>query len=195
IKGIICGLGNPGPRYAMTRHNAGFMTIDKLVENAGNNSDENVRLKKHTETYMLWEWEFSKYYETWLLVKPLTFMNRSGRAISKILSGKSIEYSKLIVIHDEVDINLGKLRIKMGGGLAGHNGLRSISNDIGTRDFVRLRFGIGRPDDGDDLAQYVLNKFAPDEFTLLKATLDRAAKAVSVFREDGLEKTRDFLST
>ncbi|MCA1743574.1 MAG: aminoacyl-tRNA hydrolase, partial [Desulfovibrionales bacterium] len=74
-------------------------------------------------------------------------------------------------------------------------GLRSISNDIGTRDFVRLRFGIGRPDDGDDLAQYVLNKFAPDEFTLLKATLDRAAKSVSVFREDGLEKTRDFLST
>lgn len=194
IKGIICGLGNPGPRYAMTRHNAGFMTIDKIIENAGHNPEESVRLKKETDTYMLWEWEFSGDHETWLLVKPLTFMNRSGRAISRILSGKSLDYSKLLIIHDEVDIDLGKLRIKMAGGLAGHNGLRSISNDIGTRDFARLRFGVGRPEDGSDLAQYVLTKFAPDELTLLGETLDRAARAVSVFKESGLEKTRDFLS-
>ncbi len=194
IKGIICGLGNPGPRYAMTRHNAGFMTIDKIIEKAGNNPAVNIRLKKQTDTYILWEWEFPNDYETWFLVKPLTFMNRSGRAISKILSGKNIDYDKLLIIHDEVDIDLGKLRIKMAGGLAGHNGLRSISNDIGTRDFVRLRFGVGRPDDGSDLAQYVLTKFAPDELSLLEETLDKAARAVNVFRKDGLEKTRDFLS-
>lgn len=194
IKGIICGLGNPGPRYARTRHNAGFMTVDKIIENANHNPDESISFKKQTDTYMLWEWEFCRDYETWLLVKPLTFMNRSGRAISRILSGKSIDHNKLLIIHDEVDIVLGKLRIKMAGGLAGHNGLRSISNDIGTRDFARLRFGVGRPDDGGDLAQYVLTNFAPDEKSLLEDTLDRAAGAVRIFRKEGLEKTRDFLS-
>ncbi len=188
IKGIICGLGNPGRKYASTRHNAGFMVIDRLIESSGKIPREQVRLKTEAPNYILWEWTLDYGPHVWLLLKPMTFMNRSGAALSKVFSRAAIEPDRLLIIHDEVDLPLGKLKIKSGGGLAGHNGLRSIANDLGTRDFVRLRFGVGRPDAGFDLSQYVLDNFLPAERDVRDQVTDRAVEVIRTFCDNGLDK-------
>lgn len=181
VSGIICGLGNPGPKYASNRHNAGFMVIDRLIESARKTPGEEVRLKIEAPGYALFEWERTYGSDRWLLLKPMTYMNRSGAAVSKIFSGLSIDVNRLLIIHDEVDLPLGTLRIKNGGGLAGHNGLRSIANEIGTRDFIRLRFGVGRPETGFDLSVYVLNNFLPEERELHDQMMDKAVEVIRNF--------------
>jgi len=194
VAGIICGLGNPGPRYSSTRHNAGFMVIDRLIQWAGKIPEEQVRQKKETQDYILWEWARLYCPERWLLLKPMTFMNRSGAALSKVFSKSMVDVDRLLIIHDEVDLPVGKIQIKSGGGLAGHNGLGSIANDLGTRDFVRLRFGVGRPEPGLDFSQYVLGKFLPGETQLWDQALDMAVQVIESFRDGGLSKSRDKIS-
>lgn len=194
VAGIICGLGNPGPRYSSTRHNAGFMVIDRLIQWAAKIPEEQIRQKNETRDYILWEWARLYYPEKWLLLKPMTFMNRSGAALSKVLSKSMVDVDRLLIIHDEVDLSVGKIQIKSGGGLAGHKGLVSIANDLGTRDFVRLRFGVGRPELGLDLSRYVLERFLPGETQLWDQTLDMAVQVIGSFRDGGLGKARDKMS-
>ncbi|WP_045216337.1 aminoacyl-tRNA hydrolase [Desulfonatronovibrio magnus] len=194
ITGLICGLGNPGRRHQATRHNAGFMVIDHIIQSSLDISEETVKLRIDTCSLIIWEWMNLNDSSMWLLLKPLTYMNRSGLAVAKTLANSNIDIHNLLIIHDEVDLNLGQIRLKFGGGLAGHNGLRSIAGELGTRDFARLRFGVGRPDDGNDLARYVLNNFRPDEQQLRDDIITRSARIVRVFRQEGLQKARDFLS-
>ncbi len=194
ISGIICGLGNPGRQYALTRHNAGFMVIDRLMESAEKIPGEQVRLKKETLDHLLWEWTTRFPSGKWLLVKPMSFMNRSGAGLAKVYQQSMIHSSQLLVIHDEVDLPLGRLRIKSGGGLAGHKGLASIAQHLGTRDFVRLRFGVGRPESGIDLSRYVLDKFMPHEKELRDEVLARAVLTVRAFCHGGADNAREELS-
>jgi peptidyl-tRNA hydrolase, PTH1 family len=181
ISGLICGLGNPGSKYSRNRHNAGFMVLDRLIESARKPPDESVRLKTESPGYLLFEWEKAYGSERWLLLKPMAYMNRSGAAVSKIFSGLNIETHRLMVIHDEVDLPLGTLMLKHGGGLAGHNGLRSIADAMGTRDFSRLRFGVGRPETGYDLSAYVLDNFMPEERKLCDLALNTAVEVIRNF--------------
>lgn len=190
ITGIICGLGNPGVRYLSTRHNVGFMALDRLMETVDRSPEEIIGHKKETQDYISWEWTNHCCSDTWLLLKPMTFMNRSGAPLLKVFSKSPMEVGQVLVIHDEVDLPLGKIKIKSGGGLAGHNGLRSIVNHLGTKDFARLRIGVGRPETGTDLAGYVLNKFLPQEFEIRDEVLDRTVQTIITFRNHGLESAR-----
>ncbi len=194
VTGIICGLGNPGPRYVFTRHNAGFMVLDRLIQSAEEITDEQVRLKNEAAHDILWEWGRLYSPDKWLLIKPLTFMNRSGVALSKVFSKAMVDVDRILVIHDEVDLPLGKIQIKSGGGLAGHKGLLSIANELGTRDFARLRFGVGRPEAGLDLSRYVLDKFLSTEINLRDEALDMAVQVIRSFRDQGLMGARDKIS-
>lgn len=195
VQGIICGLGNPGSKYASTRHNIGFMAIDRLIQSVNKIPDEQVRLKTELPGYILWEWSRLFSPDRWLLLKPMTFMNRSGTAISKIFFKAMMDVDRLMIIHDEVDFPLGKLKIKSGGGLAGHNGLRSIAKELGTRDFIRLRIGVGRPETGSDLSDYVLDKFLPGERELRDQVLEKAVLVIRTFCHNGLAMAGEKIST
>lgn len=190
IKGIICGLGNPGTRYLSTRHNIGFMVLDRLIQAVEARPEETIGHKKETRDYISWQWATQCCADTWLILKPMTFMNRSGASLSKVFPGSPVETEQVLIIHDEVDLSLGRIKIKAGGGLAGHNGLRSIANHLGTKDFARLRIGVGRPEAGEDLAGYVLSKFLPGEFEMRNEVLDRAVQVIITFRDQGLDSAR-----
>ena len=156
---LIAGLGNPGDKYNGTRHSIGFAVIDKLADkfNANFNSD-----KKCPSTEIL------LHNKKVLLIKPFEFMNLSGNGVSLFLRKNGINPSELLVIHDEIDFEFAKCKMKIGGGHAGHNGLRDIIAKIGTADFHRLRVGVAKPADGRVVADYVLSKFTSEE----KAKLD-----------------------
>jgi PTH1 family peptidyl-tRNA hydrolase len=174
---IIVGLGNPGRRYERTRHNAGFMAVDALAGNLGTD----ISQEKH---HALLGKARIHAVET-IIAKPQTFMNDSGRAVSAILRDTYTPVSDLIVIHDELDLPLGSVRVKSGGGHGGHNGLRSIVEHLGSADFVRIRIGIGRPVPGMDSADYVLSPFLPEEMQAASEAVKRAADAVSVVVTEG----------
>ncbi len=176
--GLIVGLGNPGLKYADTRHNIGFMVLDRLTSEAGKSPGETIRKKRENKDLALWEWDSWEDSHTRLLLKPFTYMNRSGLAVASILSQLPLKKQQVLVIHDEVDLPLGRLKLKFGGGLAGHKGLRSIAEHLGTRDFVRLRMGVGRPQTEISLAQYVLQKFSENETRYLGNFLDEAVEAL-----------------
>lgn len=182
--GLIVGLGNPGGQYDRTRHNFGFMVVDRLVDR----EPGCVRLSSNSERdFVLWEWRMG-HGDPWLLLKPLTFMNRSGRAVQKVLRYREIDPEHILVVHDELDLPLGRIRFKKGGGLAGHNGLRSVSAVLGTREFHRLRMGIDRPDPGHDVVAYVLGKFAPAESSAIDQALDQALKGIEVYCNEGIDR-------
>lgn len=146
----ICGLGNPEPQYAFTRHNIGFAVIDALAQ------AYNVRYWKDEAGAQVAEVTIAN--KPILLVKPQSYMNTSGGPLSKVVRAHGIAPAEILVIHDEVDLPAGQNRIKFGGGLNAHNGLRSISNKLGTKDFARMRMGIGRPPGKMDVATYVLRE-------------------------------------
>src|SRR5256885_2349230 len=178
---LVVGLGNPGREYARNRHNAGAMVADELA-------------RRHGGT---WRSKFSgQFAEIRLddhklaLLKPETYMNESGRAVGAAARFFKVEPDRVLVVHDEGDFDLGRLELKSGGGLAGHNGLRSIARELKTQDFLRLRIGVGRPERGDPrpLADYVLSNFeAADDAEALVA---RAAAAVEQLDADGLERAQ-----
>ncbi len=166
---LIVGLGNPGKEYAGTRHNAGYEVVELLAERL------NVKLNKLKFN--------SVYGETFingekvLLVKPVTYMNRSGIAVSEIMNFYKIPIDKLIVIYDDIDIPLGTLRIRQKGSSGTHNGMKSIIKSIGSEEFPRIRVGIGR-NDNMDLADYVLQKFSSSERDKILSIIEKAAEAV-----------------
>lgn len=188
----IVGLGNPGPSYKMTKHNAGFIFLDEIVEgkfiNEASfdlNSQESMRLfsstgmktGKYSKKSLAVEGEFSG--KKFQLIKPVTFMNESGIAVRELFSkGVLKDISELLVVVDDVDLDLGKIRLRTKGSASGHNGLKSLISHLGTNEFTRLRIGVGPRPDGNELIDYVLGKFRPDEYEIFKNSLTEAADYV-----------------
>jgi len=179
---VIAGLGNPGSEYADTRHNAGFKTVDALAKEFGVN-------------YWKRQGEAMVGKTTWhekaiVLVKPQSYMNLSGGPVKGALKSFGAGPEKLIVVHDDLDIPEGSIRVKFGGGHAGHNGLRSICDSLGTRDWFRIRVGIGRPPGRMDSADYVLSTPRNEALEEFEHAIDLAAQATISLIENGLEKTQ-----
>lgn len=180
-RALIAGLGNPGPKYERNRHNFGFLAADALVASG---SARQLSMGKEGELFSLRppgvEGEI-------LVLKPMTFMNLSGRAVSHVLRYYKLAPADLLVIHDELDLPLGRMRMKFGGGLAGHNGLKSIAQETGTQDFARLRLGIGRPTGRMDVAAFVLQDFRAEERAAAEKVVSAAAAAARLYLSQGLE--------
>ncbi|HSF62714.1 MAG TPA: aminoacyl-tRNA hydrolase [Gaiellaceae bacterium] len=178
---LIAGLGNPGARYERDRHNVGWMVVDELARRHGATfkSKFNGRLSE------------TRVGEARVaLLKPETYMNESGRSISAAARFFKAAAEVVLVVHDDVDLEVGRLQARLGGGLAGHNGLRSIAQSLGTPEFLRLRIGVGRPGRGDprDVADYVLAPFEPHEDR--DGIVARAADAVESLLSEGLDATQ-----
>lgn len=176
---VIVGLGNPGPKYQWTRHNAGFLFLDRLAHL------ENVSITRKSFSGLAGE--LARKDDRLVLLKPQTFMNLSGRSVMQALQFYKLPLSQLIVVHDELDIPFGTVRFKQGGGHGGHNGLRSIKEQLGKDDFLRLRIGIGRPPHGDT-TNYVLGTIPPEQMEVLPRVLDGALDMLEMMLDEGLPK-------
>jgi PTH1 family peptidyl-tRNA hydrolase len=177
---IVAGLGNPGPTYQWTRHNAGFLFLDRLAHL------ENISISKKSFSGLSGEWNFAGH--RLILLKPQTFMNLSGSSVMQALQFHKLPISNLIVIHDELDLPFGTVRLKNGGGHGGHNGLRSIIENLGKGDFIRLRIGIGKPLHGDTTS-HVLSRIPPDQMEGLSRVLDGGIEMLEVMLKEGLPKS------
>jgi PTH1 family peptidyl-tRNA hydrolase len=175
---IIVGLGNPGKEYEGSRHNIGFMVVDELADK--------LRVKGWRKGFSGLYSEASYGEEKLLFLKPQTYMNRSGESVSQALGFYRLPPERLIVIHDDIDLRFGQIKLKRGGGSAGHRGVDSVSSRLGTRDFIRLRIGVGRPEHGD-VVSYVLSGFTMDERGALPSLLALSADAVLDVVSRGLE--------
>ncbi|MFH0959989.1 MAG: aminoacyl-tRNA hydrolase [Pseudomonadota bacterium] len=182
---IVVGVGNPGVKYASHRHNAGFMTVDSLAEELGGIWS----LSKHDALTCSTIYSGNELF----LVKPQTYMNLSGKAVQKIVSFKKSDMVPLIVIHDELDIKFGRVRIKIGGGDGGHRGVRSITDSIRFRDFTRVRIGIGRPPAGVDPEEFVLRSFTPPERPVARRLVQLAAEATKLIVCYGTEHAKSII--
>ncbi len=180
---LLVGLGNPGPRYAATRHNAGFLIVDLLAERIEG------RFKSHRSRCDILEGRLVGVPV--VLAKPLSFMNESGGPVVNAARFFKVPLERIVVIHDELDLPYGALRLKRGGGTGGHNGLRSTSTALGSNDYARVRFGIGRPPGRQDPADYVLREFATSERKELAFLIDRAADASEMLVKQGLEAAQN----
>lgn len=176
---IVVGLGNPGERYAPTRHNIGTMVVDHLVAENGGRWKSSRKTRSDTCSERWGE-------EPVVLARPRSFMNESGGPISSLLKFYSGKPAKLVIVHDELDLPFGSLRIKLGGGDNGHNGLRSTRASLGTGDFIRVRVGIDRPPGRQDPADYVLRSFSSSERQRLSDVVAQAGLAVRCVVRDGV---------
>jgi peptidyl-tRNA hydrolase, PTH1 family len=177
---VIVGLGNPGKSYARHRHNLGFMVVDAVADASG------ARWIDGRDKAMIARVEIQGHGTT--LVKPQTYMNLSGRAVVPILRRLNADPALMIVVHDDLDLALGRIRVKRGGGDGGHRGVRSIADSLRFRDFVRLRIGVGRPPEGVGAEEFVLTAFAPEEEPLVRSWLDRAVESLELIVELGMEE-------
>lgn len=175
---FFVGLGNPGPKYEQTRHNVGFWVIDRIAGALA------TRLRRRAYSSLWGELNYSGC--RLLLAKPLTYMNRSGQAASAVASRFQLEANVIWVIHDDLDLPAGQLRLRLGGGAGGHRGVQSIMDALGHRDFGRIRVGIGRPPAGGDPARYVLAPVGKADRELLSDAADRAAQAALAMVSEGL---------
>lgn len=183
---LVVGLGNPGPEYASTRHNVGFQVIDLLAD------AHRIRLARHKRGHaQAGEGRFGTPGPHVVLVEPMAFMNESGGPVKALMSFYGAPTDRLIVVHDELDIPFGAIRVKLGGGDNGHNGLKSIRKAIGSGDFYRVRVGIGRPSGRQEPADYVLRMFGSTERKELPDVVQRAAGAATSLIDDGLEATQN----
>ncbi|MGH3326575.1 MAG: aminoacyl-tRNA hydrolase [Streptomycetales bacterium] len=180
---LVVGLGNPGPAYAGNRHNAGHMVVDLLAARLGS------RFRTHKRRADVVEGRLAARRA--VLAKPRSYMNQSGGPVRALCDFFTVPAERVVVVHDELDIPFGTLRLKRGGGDNGHNGLRSVTGALGSRDYLRLRFGIGRPSGRMDPAAYVLRDFSAIERKDLPVHLDRAADAVEALLVDGLEAAQN----
>ena len=180
---LVVGLGNPGPRYAGTRHNAGFLVVDLLAQRIGG------RFKAHKGRCDVVEGRIAGVPV--VLAKPKCYMNESGGPIVAISRFYKVPVERITVVHDELDLPFGTLRLKRGGGDGGHNGLRSATSALGSKEYARVRFGIGRPPGRQDPAEYVLRDFAAAERKDVPYLVDRAADAVEALLAEGLEAAQN----
>ena len=181
---LFVGLGNPGERYKITRHNVGFMVLDKLIQKS---------------TVEGWDKKFDSFFnkiiidqKRIILLKPLTFMNVSGHAVQKVKNFYDIDPNNIVIIHDDIDLELGKIKLKKGGGDGGHNGLKSIIKLIGS-EFNRIRIGIGRPEK-ISVSSYVLNNFREEEVPLLKKIILKSCKGINLLIANEDEECRRLFS-
>ncbi|NKZ07316.1 aminoacyl-tRNA hydrolase [Actinomadura latina] len=175
---LVVGLGNPGPAYAKNRHNAGFMVLDVLAARAGG------RFKSHRARADVLEGRLAGARA--VLAKPRSFMNESGGPVKGLRDFYKVPVERLVVVHDELDIPFGAVRLKQGGGDNGHNGLRSVTKSLGSKEYLRVRFGVGRPPGRMDAAAFVLKDFSAAERKGLDLDVDRAADAVEALLARGL---------
>ena len=178
---LVAGLGNPGGEHAQDRHNVGWMVVDELARRHG--GAFKGKFSGRLADVRLGDARLA-------LLKPETYMNESGTSIQAAAAFYKVAPEDVVVVHDDVDLEVGRLQARLGGGLAGHNGLRSIASRVGSQDFLRLRIGVGRPGRGDrrPVADYVLSPFAPEDDA--EALVTRAADAVEALVAEGLEETQ-----
>jgi PTH1 family peptidyl-tRNA hydrolase len=177
---LVVGLGNPGPEYQDTRHNIGFRCVDALAQTHGLSFDDKKKSKARIADGLI-------VGKRILIAKPQTYMNLSGASVQGLAAFYQIPPQNMMVILDDLDLPLGALRIRPKGGSGGHKGLTDIIQRIGTQEFPRIRFGIGRPPARMDPAAYVLRRFDLDELSVVNPTVDRAVKAVEVWLTDGID--------
>ncbi len=185
---LIAGLGNPGPAYERTRHNAGFWFVDELARSHGGSFRHDPKLNADTcqitvEGRALW------------LMKPMGFMNRSGQPLARLANFYKIARPSILVVHDELDLPPGVARLKRGGGHGGHNGLRDIISQCGGNDFLRLRLGIGHPGSAAEVVDYVLRKAPSSEQQLIERALDDALRVLPLVVRDEFERAMQTLHT
>ncbi|ORW02709.1 aminoacyl-tRNA hydrolase [Mycobacterium kyorinense] len=181
---LVVGLGNPGPNYAATRHNLGFMVADLLAARLGSKFKAHKKSGAEVVTGRLGG-------RSVVLAKPRSYMNESGRQVGPLAKFYSVPAADVIVIHDDLDLDFGRIRLKIGGGEGGHNGLRSVAASLGTKDFQRVRIGIGRPPGRKDPAAFVLENFAAGERPEVPAICEQAADATELLIELGLEPAQN----
>jgi len=179
---LILGLGNPGPRYELTRHNVGFWVVDNLADKY------NISLRSH------------KYFSVYgkgkvgglevVIAKPITYMNESGKAAKSLLSAFNISPKHMLVIHDDIDLPLGKIKKKFNGGDGGQRGIRSTIQSMRTEEFGRVRVGIGRPEDKDDIVDYVLSPFGQEDSGLINETLEQAVLTLEAALEELYKRSK-----
>lgn len=180
---LVVGLGNPGAKYRNTRHNIGFLIVDHIA------AEEKVKFKRKLCDAWIGEW--SGDGEPVLLVKPQTYMNRSGECVKELLGEFGASASDLVVIHDDLDLPFGRIRVRPAGGAGGHRGVLSIMESMDDARFCRVRIGIGRPPDGTDPTDFVLEPFSPEELGQLNEVISRAAAAVTTLLRDGIQKAME----
>jgi len=171
---LIVGLGNPEQRYLTTRHNVGFWALDSLAEKLTKNFSQHKKYESE-----LFEYEFdSKLFH---MMKPLSYINNSGIPIRKFIKNKNIEAENILIIYDDLDLDVGKIRLKQGGGSGGHNGLNSIIEQIGSKNFWRLRIGIGKPNDKNKVVEYVLGKPSLDDKKIIHQSIEVMLGEIDAF--------------
>ncbi|WP_303973269.1 aminoacyl-tRNA hydrolase [Streptococcus merionis] len=174
---MIVGLGNPGSKYHETRHNIGFMLVDKMAQAANETFTEDKVFKAEIATIRL-------YGEKIFLVKPTTLMNKSGEAVYALLTYFGLDIEDLIIIYDDLDMEVGKVRFRQKGSAGGHNGIKSIIKHLGTQEFDRVKIGIGRPKNGLPVHYHVLTKFEDDDRINILKALDRVDSAVNFYLQE-----------
>ncbi len=182
---LIVGLGNPGPEYRGTRHNVGFEVIDELADRWKGK----LATRQHKATFGV----MSIRGVPMVLAKPMTYMNLSGQAVAPLLRAFSLSPDRLIVIADELDLPLGRVQMKPGGGAAGHNGHKSVQQALGTQQYARIRIGIGKGDEAT--IDHVLGRFHGDDLATAMRSLERAADAIERVAESGLEQAIGWLNS
>lgn len=185
---VVVGLGNPGASYAKTRHNLGAVMVERLADRLGVKLRRGVRGRYRSG-------EGTLASTPVVLAVPTTYMNESGPPVAVLVRKAGVRPERLVVVHDELDLPLGTVRLKDGGGLAGHNGLKSIRDSLRSQDFLRIRLGIGRPQLGSDATEKVLTSFAPQERPVADAAVDLAMKGLEVLVRDGLDAAQNLVHT
>lgn len=189
---LFVGLGNPGSKYDDTRHNVGFIAIDELARRW----KESLNIEKwnaHSCRMVKWDCRVT-------LIKPMTFMNLSGRAVAEYAKFYKIPVTNIIVVHDDLDMHPGRLKLVKGGGAGGHNGIKSISQSLGSKEFFRLKIGIGRPGKGDvhadfPVEKYVLSAMSSDEVTLLEDRITSIEEGLRLFINDGPARAMSLINS
>lgn len=181
---LVVGLGNPGPTYAKNRHNVGFMVAELLADRVGDKFTVHKKSGAEVATGRLGG-------RAVILAKPRVYMNLSGSQVGPLARFYSVPAADIVVIHDELDIDFGRIRLKIGGGEGGHNGLRSVASALGTKDFQRVRIGVGRPPGRKDPAAFVLENFTAGERTEVPTICEQAADATELLIANGLESAQN----
>ncbi len=181
---LIVGLGNPGKKYERTRHNVGFMVVDELVRR--------LRIKGYKEECLSHLYKTNLAGRELLIAKPQTFMNNSGLAVINLLEEYHIEPEEMLVVYDDLDLPLGKLRLRLEGSSGGHHGIESIIREVRTEKFPRLKVGIGRPKDKNKVVEYVLSPFEKEEWEVISRVLERASECLLRCVEFGIEESMNF---